>query len=379
MDEKNNNTPDNDDFKPIDKEKIEIKAKQRIKERKAKAKAKRPEYKKKRVVVPAVTAVLLVLLGILAAIHSTFFQSTDDAFVEGRLITVAPRVSGPVVNLLVDDNDDVTEGQLLVEIDPTDYEVKLHETEAKLAQAKAELNVTEKEVEKGEANVNQSFEDISSTQSKLDFAQKDHKRYTAMYKSGIVSKQDFENSKTKLEVSQAENKAANERSEAAKHALASNQAKTESMNANIQRLEAEVEQAKLNLKYTKIYAPQSGKVSARSVEKGNYLQVGQPLMQIVPKEVWVVANFKEIQLTNMKEHQPVSIKIDTYPSKRFKGEVQSIQRATGAKSSLFPPENAVGSYVKIVQRVPVKIIFKEDISDYNIVPGMSVVPKVKVK
>ena len=228
-------------------------------------------------------------------------------------------------------------------------------------------------------NNTKSFEDISSTQSKLDFAQKDHKRYTAMYKSGIVSKQDFENSKTKLEVSQAENKAANERSEAAKHALASNQAKTESMNANIQRLEAEVEQAKLNLKYTKIYAPRSGKVSARSVEKGNYLQVGQPLMQIVPKEVWVVANFKEIQLTNMKEHQPVSIKIDTYPGKRFKGEVQSIQRATGAKSSLFPPENAVGSYVKIVQRVPVKIIFKEDISDYNIVPGMSVVPKVKVK
>lgn len=172
MDEKNNNTPENDDFKPLDKEKIEIKAKQRIKERKAKAKAKRPEYKKKRVVVPAVTPVLLVLLGILAATHSTFFQSTDDAFVEGRLITVAPRVSGPVVNLLVDDNDDVTEGQLLVEIDPTDYEVKLHETEAKLAQAKAELNVTEKEVEKGEANVNQSFEDISSTQSKLDFAQK---------------------------------------------------------------------------------------------------------------------------------------------------------------------------------------------------------------
>lgn len=379
MDEKNKNTPEDDDFKPLDQEKIQQKAKARIKTRKEKAKKNRHEYQKKRVIVPTVTAIALVLLGIVAAIHSTYFQSTDDAFVEGRLITVAPRVSGPVVNLLVDDNDEVKEGQLLVEIDPTDYEVKLHETEAKLAQAKAELNVTEKEVERGEANVNQSFEDISSTQSKLDFAQKDHKRYSAMYKEGIVSKQEFENSKTKLEVSQADNKAAAERSEAAKHALASNQAKTESMTANIQRLEAEVEQAKLNLKYTKIYAPQSGKVSARSVEKGNYLQVGQPLMQIVPKEVWVVANFKEIQLTNMKEHQPVSIKIDTYPGKRFKGEVQSIQRATGAKSSLFPPENAVGSYVKIVQRVPVKIIFKEDISDYNIVPGMSVVPKVKVK
>ena len=379
MDEKNKNTPEEDDFKPLNQEKIQEKAKARIKTRKEKAKKNRHEYQKKRVIVPTVTAIALVLLGIGAAIHSTYFQSTDDAFVEGRLITVAPRVSGPVVNLLVDDNDNVEAGQLLVEIDPTDYEVKLHETEAKLAQAKAELNVTEKEVERGEANVNQTFEDISSTQSKLNFAQKDHKRYTAMYKSGIVSKQDYENSKTKLEVSEAENKAAAERSEAAKHALASNQAKTESMEANIKRLEAEVEQAKLNLKYTKIYAPQSGKVSARSVENGNYLQVGQPLMQIVPKEVWVVANFKEIQLTHMKEHQPVSIKIDTYPGKRFKGEVQSIQRATGAKSSLFPPENAVGSYVKIVQRVPVKIIFKEDISDYNIVPGMSVVPKVKVK
>lgn len=379
MDENKQNTPNDDDFKPLDKEKIEIKAKERIKQRKAKAKKNRHEYQKKRVIVPAITAGLLILLGIFAAIHSTYFQSTDDAFVEGRLITVAPRVSGPAIQLLVDDNDEVKAGDLLVEIDPADYEVKLKEAEAKLAQAKAELNVTEKEVEKGEANVNQSFEDISSTESKLDFAQKDHKRYTAMYKAGIVSKQDFENSKTKLEVSLADNKAAAERSQAAKHALASNQAKTESMNANIQRLEAEVEQAKLNLKYTKIYAPQSGKVSARSVEKGNYLQVGQPLMQIVPKEVWVVANFKEIQLTNMKEHQPVSIKIDTYPNKRFKGEVQSIQRATGAKSSLFPPENAVGSYVKIVQRVPVKIIFKEDISDYSIVPGMSVVPKVKVK
>lgn len=379
MDENKQNTPNDDDFKPLDKEKIEIKAKERIKQRKAKAKKNRHEYQKKRVIVPAITACLLILLGIFAAIHSTYFQSTDDAFVEGRLITVAPRVSGPAIQLLVDDNDEVKAGDLLVEIDPADYEVKLKEAEAKLAQAKAELNVTEKEVEKGEANVNQTFEDISSTQAKLNFAQKDHTRYTAMYKAGIVSKQDFENSKTKLEVSQADNKAAAERSQAAKHALASNQAKTESMNANIQRLEAEVEQAKLNLKYTKIYAPQSGKVSARSVEKGNYLQVGQPLMQIVPKEVWVVANFKEIQLTNMKEHQPVSIKIDTYPNKRFKGEVQSIQRATGAKSSLFPPENAVGSYVKIVQRVPVKIIFKEDISDYNIVPGMSVVPKVKVK
>lgn len=378
MKENNQNTPKNDNIHP-NNETIELKAKERIKERKARAKAKRPEYKKKRVIVPAITAIILVLLGLWAAIHSTFFQSTDDAFVEGRLITVAPRVSGPVINLLADDNDEVEAGKLLVEIDPADYEVKLRQTEAKLEQAKAQLNVTQKEIEKGEYNVNESFEDVNSSQSKLTFAKNDHKRYTDMYKEGIVSKQDFENSKTKLEVSQAAHKSASEKADAAKSSLEANKAKAESVEADIKRLEAEVEQAKLDLSYTKIYAPQSGMIASRSVEKGNYLQVGQPIMQVVPKNVWIVANFKEIQLTNMKPGQEVSIKIDTYPNKRFKGEVQSIQRATGAKSSLFPPENAVGSYVKIVQRVPVKIIFKEDISNYNIVPGMSVVPKVKVK
>ncbi|OLA76224.1 MAG: hypothetical protein BHW55_09845 [Candidatus Melainabacteria bacterium 35_41] len=322
---------------------------------------------------------MLVLTGILAAIHSTYFQSTDDAFVEGRLVSIAPRVSGPVIKLLVDDNDEVKAGQLLVEIDPADYEVKLHQAEAKLAEAKAQLNVTEKQIEEGGSNVQQSYEDLNSTKSKLDFAAKDHKRYTDMYKEGIVSKQDYDNSSTHYTVAQANHKAANEKSKAIQSALEAHKAKAEAVQAEIKRLEAEVEQAKLNLSYTKIYAPQTGMISARSVETGNYVQTGQPLMEIVPEQVWVVANFKEIQLTNMKKGQPVSIKIDTYPNKRFKGHVDSIQRATGAKSSLFPPENAVGSYVKIVQRVPVKIVFDENIQDYNIVPGMSAVPKVKIK
>lgn len=344
-----------------------------------KKKTKRPEYKKKRVVVPAIIAVIMITCGILAAIHSTYYQSTDDAFVEGRLISVAPRVAGPITKLLVDDNDEVKEGQLLMEIDPNDYEVKLHQTEAKLAQAKAQLKVSQKEVETGVSNLSQSYQDVTSTSSKLDFAQKDYKRYHDMYKAGIASKQEYDNSRTNLTVAKSNHKGANDKSKAMKSALESHQAKTEAVAADIQRLEAEVEQAKLDLSYTKIYAPQSGMVSARSVEKGNYVQIGQPLMQIVPKKVWVVANFKEIQLTYMKPGQPVLIKIDTYPRKKFKGKIDSIQRATGAKSSLFPPENAVGSYVKIVQRVPVKIVFEEDISGYNIVPGMSVVPKVKIK
>ena len=389
MSENNNNEPNNEikknskskkiDLPPVNSEEFKEEAKERLKTRKERKKKKRPEYKKKRVVVPIITASILVITGIALAIHSTFFQSTDDAFVEGRLVSIAPRVQGPVVKLLVDDNDVVKKGQLLVEIDPADYEVKLHQAEAKLAEAKAQLNVTKKQIDEGGSNVQQSFEDENSTKSKLDFATKDHKRYTDMYKSGIVSKQDYDNSSTHYTVAQANHKSATEKTKAMKSALEGHQAKAEAVEAEIKRLEAEVEQAKLNLSYTKIYAPQSGMVSARSVEMGNYVQTGQPLMEIVPEQIWIVANFKEIQLTHMKKGQSVSIKIDTYPGKRFKGHIDSIQRSTGAKSSLFPPENAVGSYVKIVQRVPVKIVFDEDIKDYNIVPGMSVVPKVKVK
>ena len=153
----------------------------------------------------------------------------------------------------------------------------------------------------------------------------------------------------------------------------------EKIKGNIKKLEAKVKEDELNLSYTKIYAPTDGLITNRSVEKGNYIQTAQPLFSIVSDKMWVVANFKETQVANMKKGQSVKIKIDTYPNKKFLGEVDSIQRSTGSKASLFPPENAVGSYVKIVQRVPVKIIFKEDISQYNIVPGMSSVPKVKVK
>lgn len=200
-----------------------------------------------------------------------------------------------------------------------------------------------------------------------------------MYKEGIVSKQDYDSSTTELTVADANYKSANDKVKASKSSLQSSEARKKSVEAEIKRLEAEVEQAKLNLSYTKIYAPQEGNVTSRSVEKGNYVQVAQPLLAVVPTKMWVVANFKETQLETMHSGQPVSIKIDTYPNKIFKGKVDSIQRATGAKASLFPPENAVGSYVKIVQRIPVKIVFTEDYSKYNIVPGMSVVPEVKVR
>ena len=256
-----------------------------------------------------------------------------------------------MLNLNIEDNQDVKKGDLLLEIDPNDYQAKLREKKAELEEAKASLIRAENEVTK--------------SLSDLEFAQNDYERYSKMKEKGISSKQDYEASLNKLTNAQSNNNSA--------------KAKYNEIQYTIKRLEAEVEQEELNLSYTKIYATTDGKITNRSVEEGNYIKTAQPLFAIVPAKVWVIANFKETQLANMKPGQPVKIKIDTYGHKKFKGKVDSIQRSTGAKASLFPPENAVGSYVKIVQRVPVKITFDEDISEYNIVPGMSVVPEVKVK
>ena len=311
----------------------------------------RPEYMKKRVLVPSITAVIFLICGIFYAIHTVYYKSTDDAFIEGHVITVAPRVSGPVLNLNIEDNQEVKKGDFLLEIDPEDYEAKLRETSAKLEEAKASLVNTENQV--------------TRSLSDLEFAQADYDRYSKMYAKGIASKQDYDASSNKLTAAQSNSKSA--------------QARYDEITASIKRLEAEVKQDELNLSYTKIYASADGRITNRTVEQGNYVQVAQPLFAIVPEKMWIVANFKETQLANMKPGQPVKIRIDTYGGKKFEGKVDSIQRSTGARASLFPPENAVGSYVKIVQRVPVKIVFTEDISKYNIVPGMSVVPEVKVK
>ncbi len=311
----------------------------------------RPEYIKKRVLVPSITALIFLICGIFYSIHTIYYKSTDDAFIEGHVITIAPRVSGPVLKLNIEDNQEVRKGDFLLEIDPNDYNAKLKETKAKLDEAKASLVSSENQVVKA--------------MSDLQFAQADYERYSKMYSKGISSKQNYDSSLNKLTAAESNNKSA--------------KAKYDEIMASIKKLEAEVEQDELNLSYTKIYAPADGKITNRTVEQGNYIQTAQPLFAIVPEKMWIVANFKETQLANMKKGQPVKIKIDTYRGKKFRGEVDSIQRSTGARASLFPPENAVGSYVKIVQRVPVKIIFTEDISNYNIVPGMSVVPEVKVK
>jgi len=341
---------------------FEKEARLRLQKRKRKRMKK---YMRKRVVIPVSIVVFFVCLGLFMLLNSLKYQSTDDAFVEGRFISIAPRVSGQVIQLLVDDNDFVKQGQLLFEIDPADYQNKVKELENALEEAKSNKNVS------GE-NINKSEADLAGIDKNLDFAQKDFERYSKLRKEGLCTKQQYDKAETVY-------KEALEKQAAMKAALESAKSKDAASEANIGKIEAQLAQAKLNLSYTKVYAPQDGNVSSRNIERGNYVNVAQPVMAVVSPNIWVVANYKETQLTHMKKGQDVQIKIDTYPGKKFKGKVDSIQLASGAKASLFPPENAVGSYIKVVQRIPVKIVFTEDISDYTIAPGMSVVPKVKIR
>ena len=292
-------------------------------------------------------------------INEMKYESTDDAYVENISVSVAPRVSGQIENVYVKDNQYVKEGEVVATIDSADYKVKVDQAAAnyeriKLDQSNAKANLT-------------------AAESNIELAKKDLERYTNLYAQGAVSKQTLDAAEVKYNSAKAG-------LTQAQQALLSDDNKTVA-DANLANAKAAKDKAELDLSYTKIYAPQSGTVASRRVEKGMYVNAGSPLFSLVPEEVWVVANFKENQLRHMKPGQTVDIKIDTYPDHVFKGKIDSIQRASGAKSSLFPPENAVGSFVKIVQRIPVKIVFTEKIDKekYNVVPGMSVVPRVRVK
>ena len=313
----------------------------------------------KRTIAIIIVAVLLVLAGFYL-INEMHYVSTDDAYVETTMVSVAPKVSGQIEEVYVTDNQHVNAGDLVATIDAADYKVRL---------AQADANYEKIKIDQANAKAN-----LVASQSNIELARKDLERYQNLYEQGAVSKQTLDAAQVKYDGAKAG------LTQAQQALLSDSNGKTVA-DANLLTAKAAKDKAELDLSYTKIYAPQSGTVSSRRVEKGMYVNVGTPLFTLVPEKVWVVANFKENQLRHMKKGQKVDIKVDTYPNKVFKGEIDSIQRASGAKSSLFPPENAVGSFVKIVQRIPVKIIFTEEIDpeEYNIVPGMSVVPKVKVK
>ncbi|MBR2068552.1 MAG: HlyD family secretion protein [Candidatus Gastranaerophilales bacterium] len=314
------------------------------------------KQKKRKIIIPAL--IIVIVIAGLYLFHESHYQSTDDAYVEADIIQVTPKVSGHITESYIQDNMEVKKGDLVAKIDDEVYLEKYNQARANYEHALL--------------NQKNARANLNASDSEVKLAKTDLERYKNLYAQGAVSKQVLDKAQTQYDAVLANHTRAQEQ-------IFSNGKNV--ADADLKSLEAAMNQAKLNLEYTRVIAPNSGTVTNRRIEKGSYVSVGGPLFAIVPDKVWIVANFKENQVGNMRPGQAVDIKIDAYKNKKFKGHIDSIQRASGAKSSLFPPENAVGSFVKIVQRIPVKIVFDDEIdkNEYNIVSGMSVVPKVKVK
>lgn len=321
------------------------------------------KQKKMFFVITAVAVVIVVCI-IIYIIRSAGRVTTDDAYIEGRIHTIAPKVPGTVIDVNVHDNQFVRAGDILLKLDPKDYELRVN-------QAQADLNSEKQRLFDYEAGIKVAAANLEVQQVSFQQADRDKKRADVLFQKNAIPQEQYEKFTTSFDMSAANVKAAKEQLEKAK----SQKALQEEV---IKQKEAALNIAELNLSYTTIYAPVNGQVTKKTVQIGNQLQPSQPLMAVVDiNDIWLVANLKETELKKVKPGQTVHVKVDTYPDNEFTGTVNSIMAGTGAAFSLFPPENALGNYVKIVQRIPVKILFdKKSIESHALRVGMSCQPVI---
>ena len=374
-------------------------------------------------------ALVLLVVGLFAWHYFSSYESTDDAQIDGHVNSVSARVSGHVIKLNVEDNQYVEKGTVLVEIDPADYQVAVEQAQAEYADAQAQASAAGVNVpitnvnassqvasaqaavanaRAGVAAARQQFEaakaQIAQAEANNVKAQNDLVRYKQLIDKQEISQQQYDQavasaqaSAATVEASKASADAANAQIQQAQGKLLQanadlrtaqtapqliqvSRSRAQSAEATAQQKKAKLDQAQLNLLYTKITAPVTGLVSNRTVEIGQNVQAGQEMMKIIPlDDLWVTANFKETQLKYMKPGQRADIEVDAN-GKTYKGHVDSIAGASGARFSLLPPENATGNYVKVVQRIPVKIVLEPDQNKaHELRPGMSVTPQVWIK
>ena len=321
--------------------------------------------------------------------------TTDDAFIDGHIHTIAARIKGSVNSISVRDNQRVKKGDLLIEIDPADYDVKVseassgvHAEQSKLEEVEARIQAAKMQMAELKAAIETAKANRELQDANVQQAEKDAKRAENLYKLETISKDRYEKTLTAYTVALAQVKAAQEQLKQAEKALETQTSvvkQAEALRASqlslIREKEAKLDAAQLSYGYTKLYAPSDGYITKKSVEVGNQIEVGQPLMAVVAlDDIWVTANYKETQLQNVRRGQKVKFKVDTYPGKKFTGKVESIMSGTGAVFSLFPPENATGNYVKVVQRIPVKIVPDKGTDTEHVLRiGMSVVPTILIK
>jgi membrane fusion protein, multidrug efflux system len=331
---------------------------------------------------------LAVISGVLAAADfgyryltvGQYLETTDDAYVKADYTTVAPKVSGYIAKVLVRDNQPVQEGQVLARIDDRDFRAALDQARADVEAADAAIRNIEAQLALQQSVIRQEEATIAATEATLKFAQEDHARYRKLVKTGYGTVQRAQQAEATFQ-----EKTAQLRSDRA--ALVAAQRKIDVLGTERGKAEAErdrsaaaLRQAELNLSYTTITAPVDGSVGARSLRVGQYVQAGTQLMAVVPLHaVYVVANFKETQLTHVRDGQRVEVRVDGFPDVKLSGHVDSLSPASGLEFSLLPPDNATGNFTKIVQRIPVKIVLDQDSLAGLLRPGMSVEPTIDTK
>jgi membrane fusion protein, multidrug efflux system len=343
--------------------------------------------------VSAVALAVLFFFGLVYLIGAFTTESTDDAFIAAHIVSIAPRVPGQVSAVYVLDNQMVHSNDPLMEIDPADYQTALAEKEAAQKSANATFNASVAGYKMTDVGVAVAQATAKSSQATADAAaataakaEADFKRAQDLRKQNVTSDQEYDQSKEAVDSAEANLNSSHQKtaSDESKvdQARAENQAakaEADAMFAQVGQAQTALNQAQLNLSYTKVLAPCDGRITSKQVEVGDYLQTGQMVMSLVQTDVWVVANFKENQLKNIVTGQQVTVEIDSLGGRSFRAHVDSIQAGSGEAFSLLPPENATGNFVKVVQRVPVKILFDEPLpADRTIGPELSVEPTVQI-
>jgi membrane fusion protein, multidrug efflux system len=331
---------------------------------------------------------LFALLGLAALLVSALYflapgfyeQETDDAYVEAHVVSVISKVPAYAQAVYIDDNSKVAAGQLLVQLDPRDYAVQISQAQANRASAEGKLQDARSQVPIADADIARQRAELDVALANAKLAEVNLGRLQSVSDVRAVSSERVDEGKAAAAGTRASVVAAQVRIQAAQAqaALARSQART--AETAVAQAHAMLDQASLNLSYTKIYAVEAGTVANKSVEPGNYVQPGQLLLSVVPEKFFVIANYKETQLTHVRPGQAVTIRVDAFPNLRLRGHVDSIQRGTGSRFALLPPENATGNFVKVVQRVPVKITFDNPGEALGwIALGMSVETRIFVR
>jgi membrane fusion protein, multidrug efflux system len=329
-------------------------------------------------VIGLILFVLLAAGGYLYWDYARHFESTDDAFVAARQFPIAPKVSGYITAVPVTDNQHVATGDVIARIDDRDYRIALDQAQAQVASAQASIQNIDAQINVQQAQISANEAQVGQAQAALVYAQQQAKRYQDLAQTGSGTVQNAQQWTSQQRQQEAALESAQANLKVAQRQLESLKAQRDSSVAGLTQANAQRDQAQLNLSYTALTAAQAGRVVNLTASAGQFAQPGTNLTMFVPDEIWVTANFKETQLDAMRPGQPLTLEIDAYPERAIRGHVASVQPGSGTAFSLLPAQNATGNYVKIVQRVPVKLVMDSPPKDVALGPGMSVVPTVRV-